>query len=438
MDNQNLTRWRSASTLANNITFTHTRGQGSQTIDDDESEDESPKSPMMTQQTRSNNASAMFYTNKNGSSSTLHSITHTLSNVGFTSVLPNSANTNGSDIPLSSSLTAQNTLVNSASNVQSPTVVKNKVETALSRAKLFAKTKTKELQKKTKSDFEKSYHHQHQNFLKKTGHSGLSSSSSTSQVLDSANTLYSFDPVIQVSENDTLLRTVSNEAYIKNLNYEERDQLADEIWRNITSCISPIFKMDKSRESFLKTPIEDLNKFVSVYLRIRIENGTAGSNIIGEIQEFLREGLGILENQLNLAEDPNRGVLYQVLIIWKFFIDKIYFYLLGILTPLESEFKGRGPLLRNRQTYWSESVDIGTFSSTEQLSTRKLILCSFREFVLLPYFDAEIDVPEYLPLEDLKILTQCFGMIKSVQSTNYSQRIVDHIFGLLFKCNPVE
>lgn len=432
MTDQNV-RKRSTSTLANTISFNLTRGPSQVQTIDDESEDEQ-RSPMLTHHSavnRPDNTSPHFYSNRNVSSSTVHSITHTLSNVGFTSVLPNSANSNLSDSSLSSSSPSNN-------NNASPTI--GKMENALNRAKLFAKTKTKELQKKTKNDIEKSYHHQHQNFLKKTGHSGLSSSSSTSKVADSGNTLYSFDPLLPVSDEDAWIKQATNEAHIKTLNFEEKDNLADEIWTFITDTVSPIFKMKRIQEGFIKTPIEDLNQLVVTYLKLQIENAVPASVIIGEIQEFLRVGFNVLDNDISLGEDIERGgVLYRIIVIWRYFLERIYFYLLAIFTPLETELKGKGPILKESAgSYWADTIDIGTFSSSSRMSTTQIILCSFREFLLLPYFDAEISVPDYLPLQDLKTLTQCFGMVKSVNSSNYSQRIVDHIFELILKCNPVE
>ncbi|KAH3679569.1 hypothetical protein WICMUC_000902 [Wickerhamomyces mucosus] len=398
-----LHRKRSTSTLANTISFTHTRGS----TNNDQNE---LKSPTVTTNTssKSNNTSPFnIYMNKNGSSSTLHSITQTLSNVGFTSVLPNSANSDSTQ-----SLTSQ-TLA--------------KKENALTRAKMFAKTKTKELQKRTKNDLEKSYHHQHHNFLKKTGHTGLSSSSSTSKVLDSRSTLYSFDPSAPINDKEISRQTLRDTS-LKNLSLEEKDGIADELWSTIFKTVQPLFKIEKQKDLKLKRPVEDLNKMIEIFMRLRIENNVTATALISEIQELLKTGFNILENEISIQEDIQKGVFYRITITWDHFFGEIYHYLLAILVPLELEFQGTGTILKN-VAYWQDSVDIPSI----KLSTKKLLLVSFRDYVVLPHFETDIIIPDDLEPAEFEALSQCFGMLKSIQSNSYSQRIIDHIFTLLFR-----
>jgi len=394
-------RRRSTSTLANTISFTHTRGGT-----DDE-----------RQQSNSKPTSPFGYLNRNGSNSTLHSITHTLSNVGFNSVNP--------------SIHSPET---SSNNITSPIIGKR--ENPLTRAKIFARNKTKELKKNRDSD--RSHHPHHHSFLKINTHHGLSSSSSNSKVLDSGSTLYSFDPS-NIIDNDVMKQIVS-ETNLKNLSFEEKDQIADNLWTTITSITLPLFKVENSRLLKLKTPIEDVNKMVEVFLRLRIENKTSATSLISEIQEFLKTGLNIMENELNFNESTTNSIQNNVnpssspssssfnglTLTWDYFFANVYHYLLAVFLPLQLEFEGVGTVVKNPQQYWNDIFE----SSSIIPSTKKIILSSFRDFVVIPYFDNELSIQDVEESERI-ILIQCFGILQSIKSANYNQKIIEHLSSIL-------
>lgn len=380
-------RKRSTSTLANTISFTHTRGGG----EEDRQQSNKPTSPF-------------GYLNRNGSSSTIHSITHTLSNVGFNSVNP-----------------SIHSPESSTNSVTSPTLGKR--ENALTRAKLFARNKTKEL-KKTRDTDRPHHSHHHHNFLKINSHHGLSSSSSNSKVLDSGSTLYSFDPS-NIIDNDVMKHVVSD-ANLKGLSFEEKDQIADNLWTTITSTVLPLFKLENSSSLKLKTPIEDVNKMVEVFLRLRIENKTTATSLISDVQELLKNGLNIMENELTFNENSDQGSpFHRLAITWEYFFANVYHYLLAIFLPLQLEFEGIGPIVKNAKEYWS---DISEPSVTQ--STKKVILSAFRDYVVIPYFDTELSVQDVEDSER-RTLVQCFGILQSIHSANYNQRIIEHLSSIL-------
>lgn len=379
-------RKRSTSTLANTISFTHTRGGG----DEDRPQSNKPTSPF-------------GYLNRNNSSSTIHSITHTLSNVGFNSVNPSIHS------PESSS-----------NSMTSPALGKR--ENALTRAKIFARNKTKELKKNRDPD--RSYSHHHHNFLKINTHHGLSSSSSNSKVLDSGSTLYSFDPS-NIIDNDVMKHVVSD-ANLKGLSFEEKDQIADNLWTTITTTILPLFRLENPKTLKLKTPLEDINKMVEVFLRLRIENKTTATSLISEIQEFLKNGLNIMENELTFNENSDQGSsFHRLALTWKYFFSNVYHYLLAIFLPLQLEFEGMGTAVKNPKEYWS---DISEPSVTQ--STRKVVLSAFRDYVVIPYFDTELSIQDVDDSERTTLI-QCFGILQSVHSANYNQRIIEHLSSIL-------
>ncbi|CCH46874.1 putative target of rapamycin complex 2 subunit BIT2 [Wickerhamomyces ciferrii] len=379
-------RRRSASTLANNIQFTHTRSGG-----DEERSTSKPTSPF-------------GYMNKNGSSSTLHSITHTLSNVGF-----NSVNT---------SVTSPDQ--SSTNSITSPT--SRKFDNALNRAKMFARNKTKELTKGRDPD--RPHHFPHHSRLRINTHHGLSSSASNSKVGDSGSTLYSFDPSA-IIDNDGM-KHLTSETNLRNLSFEEKDQIADNLWSTITTTTIPLFRAEKSKSLKLKTPIEDLNKMVEVFLRLRIENKTTSMSLVSEVQEFFKNGLSIMENELTFNELTTEGSsFHRLAFTWDYFLTNVYHYLLAIFLPLQLEFEGIGTAVKNPKEYWNDFSELSM-----ELTTSKLILSSFRDFVVIPYFDNELSIQDVQESEK-KSLIQCFGILQSIKSSNYNQRIIEHLSSIL-------
>lgn len=386
-------RRRSTSTLANTISFTHTRGGA-----EEDRQSNKPTSPF-------------GYLNRNNSSSTVHSITHTLSNVGFNSVNPSIHS------PESSSNT-----------VTSP--VLGKRENALTRAKIFARNKTKELKKNRDPD--RTHHHypHHHNFLKINTHHGLSSSSSNSKVLDSGSTLYSFDPS-NIIDNDGMKHIIAD-PNLKSLSFEEKDQIADNLWSTITTTAMPLFKLENSKTLKLKMPVEDLNKMVEVFLKLRIENKTTATSLISEIQEFLKNGLNIMENELTFSESATgESSFHRLALTWEYFFANIYHYLLAIFLPLQFEFEGIGTVVKNPKEYWS---DVSEASVTQ--STKKVVLSAFRDFVVIPYLDTDLSIQDVSDSER-RILAQCFGILQSIHSANYNQKIIEHLSSILQQKLPM-
>lgn len=393
-----LNRKRSTSTLANTISFTHTRPL--------EEEVRSPTALKPPSQ-------AFGYLHKNGSNSTLNSITQTLSNVGFTPI----------------SQTPQSPYSPDSGSSVGASPVLGKVESKLARAKLFAKTKTKELKRSKTISSENHGHGSVQgSFLKLNthGHHGLSSSSSNSKVVDSSGTLYSFDPS-QLLDKDVLMRQLQDVS-VRNLTFDERDETADNLWVAIMEVLRPLFKINDGKNSKgglrLKTPIEHVSKMLEVYLKLRIRNNVSCTNLLREVMDFFKEGMNILENELSFVEDIGDEYFYRMSSTWEYYFKSIYHYLLAVFQPLDLEMSGDGPLIKDR-SYWDDFSDSAT-----PFSMKRLLLLSFRDYVVIPYFEMNVQIPE-LHDKERKLMIQCFGMLKTVKSAGYDQRIVEHISGAL-------
>lgn len=410
MSNNVQSRKRSTSTLANTISFTHTRNNNPPV--NIEEEDKGLQ--------RSKTAS-FGYLQKNNSSSTINSITQTLSNVGFNKLAPIETSHSYNGSTTSGSFAAPPS-VNSPTALRSPlsptvSLIPNtsgKLENAISRAKMYAKTKTKDLKRSSKSND----HHHH--FLKKNAHTGLSSAQSNSR-LETGSTLYSFDPSHILENTDSTIKHVIAESSLKNLSFDERDQMADDLWATITTTSIQLFKVENQARLKLNTPIEDVDKMFEIYIKSRLENNSSTTSIISEVMEFLRNGMNILENELTFDDNlSEHSVFARISLTWDYFFKHIYHYLIGVLLPLQIA-------IVNANSNWNEAATDMT------LSTKNIVLVAFRDFVVLPYFETEIMLPSELELAERKNLIKCFGMLKSVQSKSYNQQIVEHILMLLLQ-----
>ncbi|CDR38330.1 CYFA0S02e00386g1_1 [Cyberlindnera fabianii] len=399
-------RKRSSSTLANTVNFTHTRSA----YDDDTRSPVSGQFPSMQPFTSRSNtvsgSSPFGYLNRNGSSSTVNSITHTLSNVGFTPVVPQT------DVMNSQSPTGS-----SGSATTSP-LLSQKKEGKFSRAKMFARNKTKEALHRTKTDASTDGHHG--SFLKTNNHHGhvLSSSSSNSRVT-SGTTLYSFDPTQwndQMREN----QLPGSGAHRSHLSAEEKEHLADTAWQSLASTLSPLFHDIDTPGLKLRVPIEDANHTVLAWLRLRIESGVAAQTVIRELTEFLKHQLHILQSSCPANMDSLSRMAYT----WKTFFETAYHYLLAVFQPLDDELAGSGPITQRHPGYWYDVMNP---------SVKKLILASFRDAIVLPAIEMNPVLP---PVQDKerKVLIQCFGMLKGVRgsiTSQYSQRVVDQVASMM-------
>ena len=133
-----------------------------------------------------------------------------------------------------------------------------------------------------------------------------------------------------------------------------------------------------------------------------------------------------MENELTFNENSDQGSpFHRLAITWEYFFANVYHYLLAIFLPLQLEFEGIGPIVKNAKEYWS---DISEPSVTQ--STKKVILSAFRDYVVIPYFDTELSVQDVEDSER-RTLVQCFGILQSIHSANYNQRIIEHLSSIL-------
>lgn len=326
------------------------------------------------------------------------------------------------------------------------------------------------------------FHHHHHHHLKlKTRRDGtpinmLSSSSSNSRIMSDAPSMYNFHPTLGASSNEVLRVVSSIESTMtitKNIPELKKVEYSEKLINLLQLCVLPLFKGE-----VLMTPIEDLTRVVETYLKLRInhtevkqelsQNMEAAGEIssisdckviINEFEDFVRVGLQLLENQSHYDIESERStrltkfqpkssksssfesinfrIESRVAALWDFFLHDVLSYLEAIFLPLQMEFEGCGLVLDNpdiAQTFWSKLM-----VPKEDLKVRRYLLMIFRDSVIIPMVDKLGNVNNFLVGDVLKedfeqqklCLLQCFGILCTIQSNDYNQKVVESLLGIL-------
>lgn len=313
------------------------------------------------------------------------------------------------------------------------------------------------------SAFGKFLHHQYNKHVGKVSSHYMHSAGN---LMDSGKSVYSFNPAFTNNSNDVPLQLVQEANFdatdvhmlhdlVKNLksldsNYksftmEEQEALISNIWGVFCNIILSLFKNQKLWE--LPTKVEDINHVLEFYIKLKTESraSTNSSKFISEIEEFLTTSLYILENQIVFNynnENTINTALKRLCVIWEVFYQQIYHGVMAVLLPLETSFQ-------NNHHYWSEmhSSFINDSSGnvrTSTLSVDFLLLKSFRDSIVLPYYQSFInsnagaskgfhmyimneEEEKGVTQQDKLVLLQCFGILSSIQSNDINQTLIDDL-----------
>jgi hypothetical protein len=215
---------------------------------------------------------------------------------------------------------------------------------------------------------EKSHKH-HLSFRPRKDAHGLSSSSSNSKLV-SEGSIYSFHPsspgVVPAME-------------LKNLGgtKEEHLQVLEGSWSLLRMRVVPLFAGEG-----LRVPVEDLNNLVVMHLGILVQQGGTARDIMTEFKELLR--LGVYNLDANLQKADDNMLIHRLVETWMFFFNKVTPYVEAVFLPLQCEFQRCGRIIpaQDAGAFWKE-VD----EQEGPLEIRRFILMSFRDHVVVPMTD---------------------------------------------------
>lgn len=190
--------------------------------------------------------------------------------------------------------------------------------------------------------------------------------STTGGIIDSGKSVYSFNPSVLNATNDAalaitqqddildstnvailhdLLKNLSSlKANYRNFNTQELIILSGNIWGIYCSVVVELFKIQ--RIWHLPAKIEDLNRILRFYIKLKTRSKIAitWAKLIFEIEEFIVTSLYVFENQVvfNYSnEDTINTALKRLGILWQIFYQEIYYDVVAILLPLETDYQNQ-------------------------------------------------------------------------------------------------
>jgi len=201
---------------------------------------------------------------------------------------------------------------------------------------------------------------------------------------------------------------------------------SDDAWPLLQARLLGIFSGDD-----IRTPVEDLNKLVSIHLQRCIQR-KAPSMIIEDLRDLLQTGFTSLDQTLRRIPD-DRLVPYLV-DMWHSVFGTILPFMQAVFLPLDLEFKGRGSIMSHREAgeFWgalpllsskpppsgpptsnilhtrtitgpssfaTAKTPIAHLSLGEALDVRTLVLLSFRDIVILPRQDTLLTIFSRSPFD---------------------------------------
>lgn len=230
---------------------------------------------------------------------------------------------------------------------------------------------------------------------------------------------------------------------------------SDDAWPLLQARLLGIFSGDD-----IRTPIEDLNRLMSVHLQ-RCVQRKAPSMIIEDLRELLQTGFTSLDQTLRRIPD-DRLVPYLV-DMWHSVFGTILPFMQAVFLPLDLEFKGRGTIMSPREAadFWgalpllsskpplsgppttnilltrtitgpssfaTAKTPIAHLSLGEALDVRTLVLLSFRDVVILPRQDTLLSIFSRSPFESFNAEVTSPRLLAQRPGTSTSVEIPSNVY----------
>ncbi|KAI9741189.1 MAG: hypothetical protein M1834_002902 [Cirrosporium novae-zelandiae] len=197
----------------------------------------------------------------------------------------------------------------------------------------------------------------------------------------------------------------------------------DDVWDFLKAKLLIIFSGEDVRIA-----VEDLNRLVLVYVQRCIQKANPFT-IIEDLRDLFDTGFRSLNQALRNPPSPPHATptnqpqdqLIPLLVdMWLFVFGTVLPFMQAVFLPLDLEFKGHGSLMTSQEAidFWGSTRSIKTFDAEtptspsetvpqhpfgEDFSTRRLLLLSFRDTIILPRHTALKTTFSRLSLESLSL-----------------------------------
>ena len=170
---------------------------------------------------------------------------------------------------------------------------------------------------------------------------------------------------------------------------------SEEAWDFLKAKLLIIFEGEE-----LRTPVEDLNRLVSVHIQKCIQK-RAPSIITEDLDDLLLTGFLSLDQTLKGV--PDDKLVPYLVEMWLFVFGTVLPYIQAVFLPLDLEFKGHGSVMTANQAADFWGLELGKADPDSELDIRRFVLLSYRDNVILPRHDTLKAIFSRLSLESINV-----------------------------------
>ena len=122
-------------------------------------------------------------------------------------------------------------------------------------------------------------------------------------------------------------------------------------WGFVRKNVQALFDGDQ-----LRTPVEDMNKYVYNHIRRCVERKRPDS-LLADVNDILAAGMLSLDP--TLQHYPDMRLVPRLVELWQFVLTQILPYFEAVFLPLQQEFRGVGAVMEPRQAreFWSDVLE---------------------------------------------------------------------------------
>jgi hypothetical protein len=177
----------------------------------------------------------------------------------------------------------------------------------------------------------------------------------------------------------------------------------DDAWPLLKAKLLQIFEGEDPRP-----PVEDFNALVTVHIKRCIQKRSP-ILLIDDLNELLSTGFSSLDQTLRHV--PDDRLIPHLVEMWLVVNSTILPFLQAVFLPVDLEFKGKGIMSSTAAAdFWgvllpdemnTKSPENKNIPILGELETRRIILLTFRDTVILPRYDSLMTIFSRLSLENL-------------------------------------
>ena len=211
-----------------------------------------------------------------------------------------------------------------------------------------------------------------------------------------------------------------------------QNMTSDDAWDFLKAKILVIFEGEDVRVA-----VEDLNKLVTIHVQRCVQRNQP-STIIDDLDDLFRTGFLSLNHSIRSV--PDDRLVPHLVSIWITVFQKVLPFMQAVFFPLDQEFKGRGVVLTSLATaadFWgvlpgsgpspmssaeTDTAQESSVSAGNELESRRMLLISFRDTVILSRYDSLKAIFSRLSLDSINAHMSSSVNMSESSTSSFSDR----------------